>query len=77
MLPLGFKFDVDAVLVHDMAHRSDCRRPARPSPLDAVSIGAAGVHQAERCPRECPYCRPPFETLLSYQLDRLVAAPAP
>ena len=76
VLPLGFKFDVDAVLVHGMAHRTDRRRLARPLPPDAVSIRAADVHQAERCPRECAHCRPPFETLLTYQLDRLVAARA-
>jgi hypothetical protein len=73
---LGFKFDVGAVLVHGMAHRNDCRRPPRPLPPDAVSIGADGVYRAQWCPRECPHCRPPFETLLSYQLDRLVAAAA-
>ena len=32
-------------------------------------IPAGGVHWAERCPRECPRCRPPFGTLLSSQLE--------
>ena len=68
--PLGFRFDVDAVLVAGVAHRKDCDRVARELPYDAVSIPAMGVHRAERCPRECAHCRPPFETLLSYQLER-------
>ena len=77
VLPLGFQFDVDVVVVHGMAHRPDCHCLPRPLPCDAVSVPAAGVHQAERCPRECPHCRPPFETLLSYQLEPLVVGPTP
>jgi hypothetical protein len=76
VLPLGFKFDLDTVLVHGIAHRSDRAHLPRPLRPDAVSVGAAGIYQAERCPRECPHCRPPFETLLSYQLEPLAAAPA-
>jgi hypothetical protein len=74
LLPLGFRFEVDAVLVGGVAHRTDCDRIQRPLPDDAVSVGAAGVHRADRCPRECPQCHPPFETLLSYQLERSVEA---
>jgi hypothetical protein len=77
VLPLGFKFDVDAVLVDGVAHRRNCGRVTRPLPHDAVSVRAAGDYRAKRCPRECPYCRPPFETLLSYQLEPPVAALAP
>jgi len=75
MLPLGFKFDVDAVLVGGVAHRKDCGHLPRTLPHDAVSVGAAGVHWAQRCPRECPECHPPFETMLSYQRERSVEAP--
>jgi len=77
VLPLGFRFEVDAVLVGGVAHRKDCNRVKRPLPDDAVSVRAAGVHRAERCPRECPKCRPPFETMLSYQLERSVKAQVP
>jgi hypothetical protein len=77
VLPLGFRFEVDAVLVGGVAHRRDCDRLPRPLPPDAVSVSAAGVHRADRCPRECPQCRPPFETMLSYQLERSVEALVP
>jgi hypothetical protein len=40
---------------------------------DAILIPAAGVYRSDRCPRKCPRCRPPFETLLSYQLPPLAA----
>ena len=70
VLPLGFRFDVDAVLVGDVAHRSDCDQVPHPWPHDAVSVRAAGVYRAQRCPRECRHCRPPFETVLSNELER-------
>jgi hypothetical protein len=75
--PLGFRFDVDAVIIGGVAHRSVCDRLNRPLPDDAVSVRAGGVHRADRCPCECPQCRPPFETMLSYELERPVAAIAP
>jgi len=77
VLPLRFRFDVDAVLVAGVAHRQDCDHLQLPLPDDAVSVRAAGVHRAERCPRECPKCHPPFETMLSYQLERFVEALVP
>jgi hypothetical protein len=77
VLPLGFRFDVDAVLVDGIAHREDCDRVRHALSHDAVSVPAAGVYRAERCPRECPHCRPPFETMLSYQLERSVEALVP
>jgi len=77
VLPLGFRFEVDAVLIGAVAHRSDCRRIAADAAVDGVQIFAGGVHRAERCPRECPVCRPPFETLLTYQLRRSADAPVP
>jgi len=40
VFPIGFGFDVDAVL------------------LDAISLPAAGVYRAGRCPRGCPKCGP-------------------
>ena len=72
--PLGFRFDVDAVLVAGVAHRSDCDCLQRPLPDDAVSVSAPGVHRAAQCPREWPKCPPPFETMPSYQLERSVEA---
>jgi hypothetical protein len=77
VLPLGFRFDVDAVLIGGVAHRSGCERIADRSACDAVHVFAGGIHWTERCPRECPACRPPFETLLTYQLERPVGAGAP
>ena len=77
MLALGFRFDVDAVLVAGVAHRHDCDLLQRPLPDDAVSQRAGGIHRAARCPRECPKCHPPFETMLSYQLERYVEALVP
>jgi hypothetical protein len=74
VLPLGFRFEVHAVLVDGVAHRSDCDRLERPLPEDVVSVRAGGVRRAERCPRECAKCRPPFETMLSYELERSVKA---
>ena len=74
MLPLGFRFDVDAVIVAGVAHRADCEELPRDLPPGAVSLSAAGVHWADRCPRECPQCRPPFETLLTHQLERSTEA---
>jgi hypothetical protein len=74
VLPLGFRFDVDAVIVEGVAHRADCDRVPRGLPNEAVSIPAAGVYRAEGCPRECPSCRPPFETLLTHQLERSLEA---
>jgi hypothetical protein len=54
--PLGFRFDVDAVLVDGIAHREDCDRLPPVIPHEAVSVPAAAVFQAERCPQECPNC---------------------
>jgi hypothetical protein len=74
MLPLGFRFDVDAVIVDGVAHRTDCEWLPGELPPDAISVPAGGVHQADRCPRECSRCGPPFETLLTHQLERSVEA---
>jgi hypothetical protein len=74
VLPLGFRFDVDAVIVGGVAHCADCPELPRDLPPGAASVSAAGVHQADGCPRECPRCRPPFETLLTHQLERSVEA---
>jgi hypothetical protein len=70
LLPLGFEFDVDAVIVSGVAHRTQCKLLPPRLPPTATAIGASGVYRSERCPRECPGCRPPFETLLTYQLER-------
>jgi hypothetical protein len=77
VLPLGFRFDVDAVVIGGVAQRSGCQRVTDVSAADVVHVLAGGVHRAERCPRECPRCRPPFETLLTHQLELAVGAVAP
>ena len=66
VLPLGFRFDVGAVLVDGLAHRRDSERLSDPRPERALSVSAAGIYVAERCPRACGRCRPGFETLLRY-----------
>ena len=70
MIPLGFRFDVDAVVVEGVAHRPDCAGMRPVLPEEAIPVPAAGVYRSERCPRASPICRRPFETLLSYQLER-------
>jgi hypothetical protein len=65
--PLGFRFDVDAMIVDATAHRADCPLMPPTLPPDAVRVSAGEVYRSQRCPRECA-CAPPFETLLSYQL---------
>jgi hypothetical protein len=74
MLPLGFRFDVDAVVIGGVAHRSDCKGIKGAFADHGVHVLAGGVHRAQCCPRECPRCRPPFETLLTHRLDREVAS---
>jgi hypothetical protein len=75
VLPLGFRFDVDAVIVAGVAHRPACDQLSGTLLGEAISVPAMGVHRAERCPRECPRCQPPFETLLSYHLTGSIEAP--
>ena len=75
MLPLGFRFDCDAVILGGVAHRADCDALPRVLPLDAVPVAAAGVYRSGRCPSECSRCRPPFETLLSFQLEPALGGP--
>jgi hypothetical protein len=74
VLPLGFRFEVAAVILGGVAHRAGCHELPRDLPPDAVGVSVGGVHRAERCPRECPRCHPPFETLLTHQLERPVEA---
>jgi hypothetical protein len=67
MLPLGLRFDVDAVILDGTAHTMAC--PLLPAVLSpgATRFDASETHWAHRCPREC-LCAPPFETLLSYKV---------
>jgi hypothetical protein len=68
MEPLAFRVDADAVLVRGVAHRPGCELVPTPLPADSRSIALGGVYRSDRCPGECPSCRPEFETLLSHQL---------
>jgi hypothetical protein len=70
MEPLGFRFDVDALIINGTAHRTDCPFIPTSLPADAVRLAAGDVYRSQRCPRVCE-CAPPFETLLSYQLEAL------
>jgi hypothetical protein len=70
MLPLGFRFDVGVVLLAEVAHRADCRLVSPPLPTDGLTLSSGEVYSSERCPDECPVCRPSFETLLSFQRER-------
>jgi hypothetical protein len=74
VLSLGFRFDVDAVILGGIAHPADCTELPHDLPSSAVSVSGTGIHRADRCPRECPRCRPPFETLLTHQLEQSVEA---
>jgi hypothetical protein len=73
MLPLGFRFDVDAVILDGTAHRASCPLLPAALPLAAKRLAAGETHWAQRCPRECE-CAPPFETVLSYQSERATVA---
>jgi len=70
---LGFRFDEHAVLLDGTAHRTYCALLPVPLPGGAVRLCAAEVLRAQRCPREC-ICAPPFETLLTHELERPVDA---
>lgn len=65
--PLGFRFDLPAVILDGTAHRTDCPLLPSPLPADAIRLAADNVYRSHRCPRECA-CDPAFETLLSYQI---------
>jgi hypothetical protein len=73
MRPLGFRFDVDAVIIDGTAHRTSCVLLTTVLAERAVRIQAGEVYASERCPRVCP-CAPPFETLLGYQLRASVGS---
>ena len=45
VLQLGFRFDVDAVVVAGVAHRNDCDHISDASGDDAIGILAGGVHR--------------------------------
>lgn len=68
MLPLGFRFDVEAIISGGVAHSVECELLPVDLPTDSVRVQPGGAYHSERCPRVCPRCEPPFETLLSYQL---------
>jgi hypothetical protein len=72
MLPLGFRFDVDAVIVDGTAHRVSCPLLPAVLPAGAKRLSAGQTHWEQRCPRESE-CAPPFETILSYQRERATA----
>lgn len=58
VFPIGFGFDVDAVLLDGIAHREECDRLPPVLSNEAISLPAAGVYRAGRCPRGCPKCGP-------------------
>jgi hypothetical protein len=64
VLPLGFRFDVDAVIIDGTAHgglpTASTGAPGERDPADA-----GDTYWARCCPRDCG-CAPLFETLLSY-----------
>jgi hypothetical protein len=68
--PLGFKFDVEAVVAGGVAHRVDCDLLLAEGPSrDAVELGVGGIYRSQRCPRGCPRCAPPFVTMLGAELS--------
>jgi len=74
MQPLGFRFDVDAVVLEGTAHVADCPLLPPTLPPGATRLAAGETYSAQRCPRECG-CAAPFETLLSYKLERAARLP--
>jgi hypothetical protein len=72
MLPLGFRFDVDAVILDGTAHTAACPPLPPRLPPRARRLAAGETHWAQRCPRECD-CAPSFETVLSYRREREAA----
>ena len=77
MLPLGFRFDLDAVIVAGVAHRADCGLLPTWLSAPTIAVAAGGAYRSEGCPWVCPVCRPTFETLLSYELARPTADVVP
>jgi hypothetical protein len=75
MNPLGFRFDVDAIIVSGTAHRAGCSLASHAHASTEVEVASGGVYRTDRCPWECPHCRPPFETMLSYQFEEAVDTP--
>jgi hypothetical protein len=68
VLPLGFRFDVSAVIVDGIAHRTDCVLLGGAGlPPGAVEVAAGGIYFSQCCPRVCA-CTPRFETLLTHQV---------
>jgi hypothetical protein len=67
--PIGLPFDIDAVLIEETAHQTDCRFRPDVLPPDALLRTSVEVYLSERCPRECA-CAQPFDTLLGYQMER-------
>ena len=65
---MGFRFDVDAVILDGTAHIAACRLLPPMLPSGATRLVAGETYWAHRCPRECG-CAPPFETLLSYKVE--------
>jgi hypothetical protein len=72
MLPLGFRFDVDAVMLDGTAHAAACPLLPPRLPPRARRLAAGETPWAQRCPRECD-CAPSFETVLSYRREREAA----
>ena len=68
MRSLGFRFDVDAVVIDGVAHREQSALVSIVPPVGIVRIAAGGVYLSERCPRTCR-CSPLFETLLGYAIE--------
>ncbi len=52
--PLGFRFDVNAVLVEGVAHRAECRRLPMPVPADALSVARGGCVALSAAPTNVP-----------------------
>jgi hypothetical protein len=66
MRPLGFQFDVDAVVLDGTADTTACPRLSPMLPSGATTPAAGETYWVQCCPRECSRT-PPFQTLLSYK----------
>lgn len=74
MWPLGFRFDVDAVILDGTAHTTACPLLSPMLPPGATRPAAGKTYRAKCCPHECSRT-PPFATLLSYKGERARTAP--
>ena len=69
MLPLGFRFEVDAVILGGMAHRQGCPELELSAPL--VSVAAGESYRSDRSPAMSALPTAVRGLVFTYQLERV------